>query len=396
MNQAVQIPDKWYRWLYLLMGIGLVTFVAGLFFAQTRIWPNFLIAEFYLLGLGLGAGFIIAVQYTSNAAWGTAYRRIPEAVTALLPWGLAGILVLIFGIHTLYEWSHESVVAHDPLLQKKSVYLNVPFFVGRLLFYIAGWVFLSRRIAYHSQRQDRDGLIKHTHINVKYSSALLVFGVITFIFASFDLLMSLQPHWYSTVFGLITLSGMFLNALAIVTLLAVTLRWLGFQEIITRDHLHDLGKLVMAMSAFWVYMWISQHLLIWYSNIPEETSYYVFRHFGGWGSLSFLNLVLNWFVPFVVLLPKATKRNDKIMFQVSLILVIGHWLDLYILVMPGIFGTQPTLGLWELGMFAGMLGLIFRVIFRKLETREFVPVNDPYLVESLPGRVYERVVGEGS
>jgi len=393
MNRVVQIPDKWYRWLYLLMGVGGVTFVTGLFFAQERIWPNFLIVEFYLLGLGLGAGFIIAIQYTSNAAWGTAYRRIPETITGLLPWAAGGIFILIFGIHSLYEWSHESVVAHDPVLQEKSIYLNVPFFIGRLVFYIAGWIFLCRRIVKHSRKQDEDGLVEHTRTNVKYSSALLVFGVITFIFASFDLLMSLQPHWYSTVFGLITLSGMFLNALAMVTLVAVILRYLGFDDIITDDHLHDLGKLVMSMSVFWVYMWVSQHLLIWYSNIPEETSYYIFRHFGGWGSLSFLNLVLNWFIPFVVLLPKATKRSDKVMFQVSLVLVLGHWLDLYILVMPGLFGEQPTLGIWEIGLFAGMIGLLFRVIFWRLERRRFVPVNDPYLVESLPRGVYERVVG---
>ncbi len=190
--------------------------------------------------------------------------------------------------------------------------------------------------------------------------------------------MSLQPHWYSTVFGLLALSSMFLNALAAITIVAVIVRRLGFEHIITTNHLKDLGILLMSFSVFWVYMWVSQHLLIWYSNIPEETSYYIFRHFGGWGSLSLLNVVLNWFIPFVVLMPRATKRNEKILLQVSIVLMVGHWLDLYIMVMPAVFG------LWEIGTIFGALALFFLITFRTLESRRLVPVNDPYLVESLP------------
>lgn len=131
-------------------------------------------------------------------------------------------------------------------------------------------------------------------------------------------------------------------------------------------------------------MWVSQHMLIWYSNIPEETSYYIFRHFGGWGSLSFLNVILNWLIPFLMLLPRATKRSDKVMLQAAIILLIGHWLDLYIMVMPSIFGAVPVFGIWEIGTFVGMLAGFFWVVFRTLGKQNLVPVKDPYLVESLP------------
>ncbi len=387
MNERFTLPEKFYRVLYVVMGLGLAIFVAGLFLKPDRIWPNFLIAEVYLIGLGLGAGFFIAIQYTSNAAWGTAYRRIPEAMLSILPYALIGVLLLIFGVHTLYEWSHQSAVAHDPLLQAKKPWLNIPFFFGRLIFYFAGWIYFGRKMVRHSLEQDEDNDPEHTRKNVTHSAVFILFGVVTFCFASFDLLMSLQPHWYSTVFGLLALSSMFLNALAAITIVAVIVRRLGFDHIITTNHLKDLGILLMSFSVFWVYMWVSQHLLIWYSNIPEETSYYIFRHFGGWGSLSLLNVVLNWFIPFVVLMPRATKRNEKILLQVSAILMVGHWLDLYIMVMPAAFGRQPVFGLWEIGIIPGALALFFFVTFRTLENRRPVPVNDPYLMESLPQEV---------
>jgi len=384
MNDRPTFSRTLYRYLDGFMALGLITFVAGLFLNPERIWPNFLVAEVYLIGLGLGAGFFIAIQHLSNAAWGTVYRRIPEAMISIMPYAAGGILVLAFGIHSLYEWSLPSVVANDPVLQEKSAWLNVTFFFGRLAFYFAGWIYLGRQMVKHSVRQDDDGDLEHTRKNIRYSALFVLFGAVTFCFASFDLLMSLESHWYSTVFGLLALSGLFLNAMAAITIVAVILRTMGYDHIITTDHMADLGKLLMSFSVFWVYMWVSQQLLIWYSNIPEETSYYIFRHFGGWGSLSFLNVMLNWFVPFVALLPYAAKRSDKILVQVSVVLLVGHWLDLFIMVMPVTFGGQPALGLWEIGTILGALALFFLVAFRQMEKHRLVPVNDPFLVESLP------------
>ncbi len=370
--------------LYVLMLFGLATFIAGLFQAPERIWPNYLIAEVYLLSLALGATFFIAVQYVTNAGWSVAFRRIPESLASTLPvWGL-GALILIFGIHSLYEWSHPDAVAADEILRGKSGWLNLPFFIGRLVFYFLIWIGLSRSLIKNSLRQDESGGVDYTHKNVRNSAIFLVLGVITFCWASIDLIMSVQPHWYSTVFSFIALTGMFLSGLAIITIFVVLMRYAGYRHIFTTEHLHDLGKLLMSFSVFWVYMWVSQHLLIWYSNLPEETSYYIFRHFGGWGSLSFLNVILNWLIPFLVLLPRSTKRNDKIMLQVAIVVLIGHWLDLYIMIMPVFQEREPVFGLWEIGPLVGMLALFFFLSLRFLSRKRILPVKDPYLIESLP------------
>ncbi len=372
------------RLLFGSMAVGFAVFLAGLFLAPERIWPNFLIAEYYLIGLGLGATFFIAIQYTTNSGWATAIRRIPEAMSSTLSIAGLGVLVLIFGIHTLYEWSHETVVAQDSILMAKRAWLNEPFFIFRLIVYFAIWIGLSRLIANNSYRQDSDADLAHTHRNVRNSAIFILVGAYTFCLASIDLLMSLQPHWYSTVFGFLNIAGMFLSSLAMIAILLVVLRRAGYSHIFTSDHLQTVGNMMLTFCTFWVYMWVSQHMLIWYSNIPEETSYYIFRHFGGWGTLSLLNVVLNWLLPFFVLMPRVAKRHDKTMFQVSVVILIGHWLDLYIMVMPTVYGAHPTLNIWEIGPIVGVLALFFWIVLRKLGKHSLVPVNDPYLVESLP------------
>ncbi len=378
------IPKSVNRYLIGMAGVGLLIFVAGLFTAPGRIWPNFLIAEFYLISLGLGGAFFIAVLYVSNAGWGTAFRRIPEAVMSTLPAAAIGGIILIFGVHTLYEWSHHSVVVSDDILSGKAGWLNKNFFIGRLVFYFFIWIFFTKIIEKNSRLQDQNNDVLYTGRNVRNSAIFIILGAYTFALASIDLLMSLQPHWYSTVFGFLSISGMFLSGLAIITVIMVIMRNLGYKHIYTTDHLHDMGRLLMSFSVFWVYMWVSQHMLIWYSNIPEETSYYIFRHFGGWGSLSFLNVILNWLIPFVVLLPRSTKRNDKIMLYMAVVILIGHWLDLYIMVMPTVFGAEPALGIWEIGPMIAVLCVFFWIVLKQLSKGNLIPVNDPYLVESLP------------
>jgi len=243
---------------------------------------------------------------------------------------------------------------------------------------------MSKALVKNSVLQDQDGNPVYTQRNIRNSVLFILLGVYTACLASVDLLMSLQPRWYSTVFGFLALAGMFQSSLAVITIVVVILRRKGYRKIFSSDHLYDLGRLLMSFSAFWFYMWISQHLLIWYSNIPEETSYYILRHFGGWGYVSFMNVLLNWLVPFVILLPRASKRSEKILLWAAVVSLIGHWLDLYIMVMPSAFHDAPPLGVWEVGPFAGTMALFFLVVFRSLGKRNLVPIGDPYLVESLP------------
>lgn len=379
-----ELTEKGEKTLLVLMALGLGIFLAGLLAAPERIWPNFLIAEYYLIGLGLGGAFFIALQYVMQGGWATAIRRIPEAMSATLPAAGAGILILIFGIHTLYEWSHTEVVAQDSILQAKNAWLNETFFIIRLIAYFIIWIGLSRMIRNNSVRQDRDPDLSYTHKNVRNSALFILLGVYTFCLASIDLVMSLQPHWYSTMFGFQNLAGIFLSSLAMITVFIVLLRKAGYTHLFTTEHLNTIGNMMLAFCIFWVYLWVSQHMLIWYANIPEETAYYVIRHFDSWGTLSLINVMMNWLIPFFILMPRVCKRNDKTMLQVAILLLLGHWLDLYIMVMPVTDPVSPPFSIWEIGPFVGVMALFFRMVFRSLAQHHLIPVNDPYLVESLP------------
>lgn len=383
-EQAFTLSKKLRNALAVIAAFGIFIFITGLFFNPERVWPGFLIAVYYWLSLALGCGFFIATLYVSNAGWAAAIRRIPEAVAATLPWAGIGVIILIFGIHTLYEWSHGSVVAEDKILLEKSSWLNIPFFIVRQTIYLFVWGIFIRLIVMNSRRQDLENNSLFTRKNVRNSTLFLLCGVPLFSLASFDLIMSLQPHWYSTIFGFLNLAGMINSSLAMITILLVYLRSKGYERLFTEAHLATMGTLLMSFSVFWAYMWVSQHMLIWYSNLPEETTYYVFRHFGGWGSLSILNVGLNWLIPFLALLPRQSKRNDKVMLQVSIVMLLGHWLDLFIMVMPATFRQQPTLGVWEIGVFAGIMALMIWLVFIRLGQARLIPVNDPYLIESLP------------
>lgn len=377
-------PDKTQRIIYLLMGLGLLTLLTGLFAAPERTWVSYLIVVYYLTGLGMAGLFFIAIQYVAKAGWSVAIRRVPEAMAATLPVAAVGVLALFLGLHTLYEWSHDATVAVDPILREKSGWLNPSFFMIRLTIYFVIWIAFSRVLIGNSVRQDTNADLLFTRRNVRNSALFILIGVYTYCLASYDLIMSLQPHWYSTMFGFLNIAGMFQSGLAMIILLIVLLRKRGYTNIFTTVHLYTLGCLLLAFSIFWVYLWVSQHMLIWYANIPEETSYYIFRHFGAWGTLSFLNVCLNWLIPFFILLPRATKRNDTAMAQVALIILIGRWLDLYIMVAPPVVGAVPAIGLWEIGLALGMTGVFGFSVTRALSRHRLVPVNDPYLVESLP------------
>ena len=378
-----ELPFRTKVLLWVLMVVGATTGAAGLLYAPERAWNNYLILVYYATSLGLGAGFFLAAQYVSSAGWSIAIRRIPEAITSILPVAGIGALGLFFGIHKLYEWSDNSLVARDKILQGKSAWLNEPFFICRVTGYFILWICLSRLIVRNSVRQDEDKDPVHTRRNVRNSVLFIILGIYTSCAASFDLIMSLQARWYSTVFGFQALAGAFLSGLAVITVFVILLRKMGHEELFKLEHLYDLGCLMMSFSVFWAYMWVSQHLLIWYSNIPDETSYYVLRHSGAWGFFSILNVLLNWLLPFLALMPRENKRNEKILLQSAIVILMGHWLDVYLMVMPTKFRESPPFGLWELVPFVGTLALLFWVICRSLGKRRLVPVGDPYLVESL-------------
>jgi hypothetical protein len=372
------------RNLSILAFLGAAVATAGIIIAPERGWPNLLLATYYLIGLGLAGALFVALQYVSNAGWSVAFRRVPEAMTTVLP--LSGVLLvlLFFGIHTLYEWSHEAVMANDPILQSKSGWLNEPFFIARTLFYLGVWLLFSTVMVKLSQRQDETGDIDLTRRNSRLSAGFLVTFALTFTLASMDWIMSLEPHWFSTIFGIYNFSGLFLNGLATMTLIVIVLKRMGpFQHVINDSHLHDLGKLIFAFSTFWMYIWFSQYILIWYANIPEEVTYFTRREAGGWGVLTIVNILFNWVIPFVALLPIWTKRHEGVLLRVCVILMIGHWIDLFWMIMPPSMQKEPVVGLWEIAPMAAAIGLFFLLTFKSLAKRNLLPVRDPMLEESL-------------
>jgi hypothetical protein len=362
---------------------GVLVTALGLLVNPARAWPSVLLGAFMALGLALGGLLFVAFAYVTKAGWSVALRRVPEAMAATLPAGVVAMVIALLGVPWLYEWSHADTVSADHLLQEKSAWLNVPFFALRAVLCFVVWLGFAVVILRLSRRQDERADAAPTRRNLFWSTLFLVVFALTFSAASFDWIMSLEPHWFSTVFALYHITGLFLAALAGTTVLVIALRRLGpFRGVLRADHLHDLGRLTLGFATFWAYLWYSQHMLIWYGNIPEETSYYVARLAGAWGPLLVLNLVVNWLVPFLVLLPRAAKRSEGVMLAMALLLLAGRWLDLYLGILPPFLG-EPGLGPWEIAPVAASLAITVLATFRALARHPVVPAGDPYLVESL-------------
>ena len=363
------------------VAIGAVVFVVELFLAPQRLWGSVLMNSTYLIGLALGGLFLVASLYVTTAAWGVVLRRIPEAFAGLLPIAALGIgLVLVFR-PSLYPAFGE---VGDHFTGFKAMWLDRGFFLFRAVVYVAIWIAFATVILRHSREQDIDGKQSHTRKNVALSAAFLVFFALTVWLSSFDWLMSLEPHWFSTIFGVYHFAGICTSSLAGIIIVVVWLRSQGvLRGIVNENHLHDLGKLLFGFSIFWAYIWISQYLLIWYGNLPEETEYFITRVSGMWGPLFVFNLVLNWLVPFIILMPRGVKRSDDLMVKVAVVVLLGRWLDLYLQVFPSISSDAPVLGIPEIGITVGAIGAVGLVILKGLARWPLVPLKDPYLDESL-------------
>ncbi len=374
---------------YLLITLGVCALITAVsyFHAPVRFWVNILINNFYFVSLALSGLFFLALQNITNSSWMRTYQRIPQAMTAFLPWGLGLMLLGFLGHHTLYEWTHTAEVLKDPVLIKKTAYLNVTFFLIRLVVYFALWITASRLInvlmnSWPSSPKQQEA---HSGKLARVSAITMVVFALSFALFSYDSLMSVEPHWFSTIYSVYTFSGLFVSGIAFITLSLLVLRLFGHLDgIVTRDHFHDLGKWMFGMSTFWAYIWFCQYMLIWYSNIPEETEYYILRDHDNWTWLFWSNFVICFAVPFFILLKRESKRNYIALAGVSIVLLVGHWVDLYTLVAPKIYEHYKILaviGPYEIlsaFLFASGYVLIF---LKKLQTRKLIVDSDPYLEE---------------
>lgn len=362
--------------------IGAMLVGAGLAIEGARGWAALLHAGTYLVSLAATATLLVALAYVTGAGWSVVFRRIPEAIGSSVAWSALVLAPAMIGIGALYHWSHADALAEDAVLAGKAPWLNVPFFLARGAGYVAIWALFAWMLRRNSVAQDRDGDLARTRANVRWSTLYIVVYGLTFVASSFDWLMSLDPHWFSTMWGVYNFAGSMVSALAVTLVAIVLMRKSGALPEVRDDHLHDLGRLLFGFTCFWAYIWFSQYMLIWYANIPEETGWFVHRAHGGWEVLFWATPIFLFVIPFFALLPRASKRSDSVLLHVSIVVLIGRWLDLYVTIQPTVSET-PALGLSEIG--ATLLGVcvIALAIGASLRNASMVPRKDPFLEESL-------------
>ncbi|WP_421918091.1 hypothetical protein [Marinifilum sp.] len=365
-----------------IAGVGILLLILGYVIelpSRQELWANVLINNLFFLFIALFGGVFLALHKISYAGWYTALKRIPEALTKFLPISAALMFLIYFGMHDLYHWSHEGL--NDPILEGKAAYLNVPFFFARMALYFIGWIGLCYLLRKNSLDQDLNPDLKYHNRGKILAALFMVFFAITSSTMSWDWIMSIDAHWFSTLFGWFIFIGMFVSGIATIILLIAFLKSQGYLEYINKEHIHDMGKYLFAFSIFWMYLWFSQYLLIWYSHIPEETVYFVPR-LRDHTVLFFTVLIINFLFPLLALMTRDSKRNLKWLSFVATVVLIGHWLNVYMLVIPGTVGKTAQIGLIEIGFVALYLGGFLYVVFTSLAKTPLLVKNDPLLEES--------------
>jgi len=383
-ERRFEAPESLTKGLSSLVGLGGLIFIIGLFVDPGRVWGGYLMGLVFLVGLALAGPIFLAFLKVAGARWSVSMQRVPEAMAAALP--AAGImgLGLIFGIHSLYEWAHPGVMEHDALLQLKAGWLNDMSFSLRLVLCFALWIVTARRLVEQSRRFAQEGDRQNRALLTSRSGQFVIVFAITFSVASYDWLMSLEPHWFSTMFPLYHLAGLASAGLAAVILLVLAMERQGaLAGAVTDDQLHDLGKMLFSVTLIWAYCWYCQYMLIWYTDIPEETVYFASRQQGSWWLLVQASLFLGWAVPFVALMSRKSCRTRAVLSRVAMVVMVAHGLDLFIQVGPPLMGAEPVLGLWEIGPLVGSVSLFFLIVFKALGSVEAVPSSHPHLQDSL-------------
>jgi len=400
-----QFPKKTKTWAMALMAIGVVAMILGWVFDKTHghqyWWANLLINGFFYFAVALGALFFYAVQYAAEVAWSAQLKRIFEAMFSYVKVGLVVIIIVLlagqFQLHHLYHWMDPDVhdpnnPAYDSIIANKKPFLSPWFFWLRVVIYTLVFVLFARSFRRWSVKEDEVGGTELHYKQYRRSAVFLVCFAVFSSTLSWDWLMSIDTHWYSTLYGWYIFSGMWVTCMIFAVMLVVWLKGKGYLATVNDSHLHDLGKWMFAISMLWSYLWFCQYMLIWYSNIPEEVTYFEQRYehymFGMWGVF-----FVNFAVPFYVMISRDAKRNTKYLMRVGAILFLSHFFDLYIAVIPGTIHGHLMWGLgeghhiaftwwFEIGMFLGFLGLFIYVVLTALSKARLIPVNHPMLNES--------------
>jgi hypothetical protein len=409
-NEQFEFSGKAKTWSLIAIVIGVLAIAFGFFTNHAeRTFANLLLMGYYFTCVCIAGVFFCALQYAAQAGWSASILRVPQAFAKMLPYASVILIIVIFcGIHftqtieteeshltitgtMLYKgWAPKAITEHgneayNHIIAGKSGYLNVPFFLARLVGYLVAYSILGLLLVKYSTNEDELGGMFNYKRSFNVSAAFLaIFGFTVPLFA-FDAIMSLDAHWFSTMFGWYNFAALWVSGLAVITLVIITLRKQGYLSWVTVDHLHNLGQLMFGFSIFWTYLWFAQFLLIYYANIPEETAYFYKRWEPEFQPWFWLNIVLNFLAPFLVLMARDFKRAIPVLRVACIIIIGGHWLDYYMMIMPATVGPHHRgFGVEEIGIFIGFAGLFTFLLFNALSKfKSLVPKNHPFLQESL-------------
>lgn len=413
MDHQFQLPGSYKKWTYGLIGAGLLALLYGFImfnpFAHaghgenvnsTRFWAVLLQNSVFFLLVVNAAMFFICVTTMAMAGWVVAFRRVSEAISSVVP--ILGIITfvilmaIVFGGRTdIYHWLDKEAVANDHILNGKKGFLNPMFFSIWSFVSIFLWWFLGKKMRSLSLQSDKNGQMdyetgkKWIWNNTVWASLYCV--VFTLTVAStipWLWLMSIDAHWYSTMYSWYTFASTFVSGMSLIALFVIYLKNRGQLEYVTEEHLHDLGKFMFAFSVFWTYLWFSQYMLIWYSNQPEETIYFIERigtatKPGPYKGIFFFNLIINFLCPLLILMKKGAKRNWTLVTVMAVLIIFGHWIDLFQMVMPGTLHEHFELMPFEFGIACLFIGLIMWGAGRYLTKHSLLAKNHPFLKESM-------------
>jgi len=383
---GVSLPAGLKTGLLALGGIGLLLWFASFFVGAhgPRPWQALLLAYMYFLMLGLGGVVYTAIQYCASAKWSIATRRIAEGFGTFIPFAfVVFILLMVFGYGPLYK----DAVKDAHMGADKTAFLSLPAMLAKGALFYGLWFFLASKIRGNSLRQDATKDPAISRENVKWSIAFIMIFAYTFTLHVIDLLMALEPRWFSTMFGVYCFAGLFLSTMCVHSIVVIAMRRRrSVSSAITPRHLYDIGTWIMAFSCFMMYVGFSQYMLIWYANLPEETFYMIRRTEHGWQWVTAILPLFKWVIPFLVLMPQAFRANTRVIVGVACAVLIGQWLDLYWIIYPPFAEAGPVMpGLAELGSFLAMLGLFVFAVDRVYARHSVLPMGDPHLAMSADG-----------
>ncbi|RYF45305.1 MAG: quinol:cytochrome C oxidoreductase, partial [Chitinophagaceae bacterium] len=377
-NEMFTVPNRYKTWSLALIGVGVLSVIVGFFMYgssddihhKTRFWATLLHNSVYFLLITNASMFFICATTLAWGGWQMAFRRIPEAISAAVPVigviALAIILSIAFGGHHMthiYHWTDTEAVANDHILSGKSGFLNLKFFTAWTVLTIGFWSILGYKMRLLSRKLDSNPLAtpeeakKYIWNNTVWAAVFIVwFSLTAMSVTPWFWLMSIDAHWYSTMYSWYSFASTFVAGMSLIALYIVYLKNKGYMEWVNQEHLHDVGKFMFAFSVFWTYLWFSQYMLIWYANIPEETIYFKSRVKGGtYSFIFFLTLIINFLAPLLILMRRGAKRSYTVIVFMACLIIFGHWLDFYQMIFASVLKEHVELNLYDFGVAAGFI-----------------------------------------